>query len=155
MFEIRKSLHIPLPPRQVFDAARQVEKFPGVLPNLESVNILEDDGNGTCVTEWVATLKVGPMSKKVAWTERDMWNETDLTCLFELVKGDMKVYNGSWHFEEQDGGTLVHLHVDFELGIPMLGPMVNNIANQVMESNCDELLRGLSLIAASSSTGNG
>ncbi len=151
MFEIRKTKHIPLPPRAVYSAARQVEKFPAVLPNLEAVSILEDDGNGTLVTEWTATLKVGPMSKKVTWSERDIWNEADLSCRFELVKGDMKLYNGDWKFEEQDGGTLVHLNVDFELGIPMLGPMVNNIANQVMDQNCDELLQGLSEIAASES----
>lgn len=155
MYEIRKSLHIPLPPRQVYDAARQVKKFPEVLPNLETVNILEDDGKGTCITEWVATLKVGPMSKKVAWSERDIWDEENLSCLFELVKGDMKVYNGSWNFEAQDGGTLVHLHVDFELGIPMLGAMVNNIANQVMDSNCDELLQGLKVIAAAENNATG
>lgn len=151
MHEIRKSMQIPQPPRRVFDAARRVEKFPEVLPNLDSAAVIEDEGNGSVITEWTATLKVGPMSKKVTWTERDSWNENDLTCLFELVKGDMKVYNGSWNFEEKDGGTLVHLHVDFELGIPMLGPMVNNIANQVMEQNCDELLRGLNEIAAADS----
>ncbi|MCB1219771.1 MAG: SRPBCC family protein [Planctomycetales bacterium] len=148
MFEIRKTMHIPLPPQAVFNAARQVEKFPEVLPNLDSARVVSDEGNGRLITEWTATLKVGPMSKKVTWTERDSWNEADLSCRFELVKGDMKIYNGDWKFEAQDGGTLVHLNVDFELGIPMLGPMVNNIANQVMDQNCDELLQGLNAIAA-------
>ncbi|MEZ5338160.1 MAG: SRPBCC family protein [bacterium] len=148
MFEIRKTMHIPQPPARVYAAARQVEKFPEVLPNLDSARVLEDEGNGSLITEWTATLKVGPMSKKIVWTERDIWNEAELSCRFELVKGDMKVYNGSWAFVEQDGGTQVQLNVDFELGIPMLGPMVNSIANQVMEQNCDELLEGLKAIAA-------
>ena len=104
MFEIRKTMHIPLPPQAVFNAARQVEKFPEVLPNLDSARVVSDEGNGRLITEWTATLKVGPMSKKVTWTERDSWNEADLSCRFELVKGDMKIYNGDWKFEAQDGG---------------------------------------------------
>jgi hypothetical protein len=41
----------------------------------------------------------------------------------------------------------VLLNVDFELGIPVLGPMVNKIVDQLMQKNCDQLLEGLEKLA--------
>jgi ribosome-associated toxin RatA of RatAB toxin-antitoxin module len=138
---------IALPPRQVFDVARQVTRFPDVLPNLDKVTIIEDSGNGQVTTSWEASFSVGPLHKTVKWTEVDTWNTEDLTCIFELTEGDMKVYRGSWVFVADGDGTRVELEVDFELGISMLGPMIDKIVNQLMQQNCDDLLYALDRLA--------
>ena len=46
MGEIVSNRTIPYPARQVFNAARDVERFPDVLPNVDLVKVLEDDGQG-------------------------------------------------------------------------------------------------------------
>ena len=88
------------------------------------------------------------MSKRVAWTECDEWDEEQLTCTFELVDGDMKEYSGTWSFAPEGDGCRVDLRVSFELGIPMLGPMIDKIVNQLMQQNCDDLLAALEKLAA-------
>ncbi len=148
MGTINSKRHIPFSALHVFNSARQVERFPEVLPNVDEVAIREDDGAGHTITYWAASFKVGPLTKQVKWTERDVWDATALSCTFELVEGDMKVYNGVWTFTEADGGCLVELAVDFELGIPLLGPMINSIVDQLMQQNCDELLAALEKLSA-------
>ena len=148
MAEITSTRTIPRPPQRVFAAARLVTRFPDVLPNLERVTILEDDGQGNTLTRWDASFALGPMTKRVSWTERDTWDESALSCTFELVEGDMKVYNGVWTFAPEGDGCHADLSVNFVLGIPMLGPMIDKIVNQLMQQNCDDLLAALEQLAA-------
>jgi ribosome-associated toxin RatA of RatAB toxin-antitoxin module len=138
---------IPLPAAIVYAAAKQVERFPDVLPNLDSAEVLEDDGQGNTVTKWTGTFAVGPLTKSVTWTERDRWDDAALTCTFDLISGDMKEYNGAWSFKDVDGGCEAELNVNFTLGIPVLGPLVNAIVDKLMKQNCDELLLALESIA--------
>lgn len=138
---------IAMPPKQVFDIARQVARFPDVLPNLDKASIVEDQGNGVVMTSWEASFSVGPLHKTVRWKEIDTWDEENLTCFFELTEGDMKVYRGSWVFIPDGDRTRVELEVDFELGITMLGPMIDKIVNQLMQQNCDDLLYALDKLA--------
>jgi ribosome-associated toxin RatA of RatAB toxin-antitoxin module len=145
--EIISTRVIPLPAARVYAAARQVTRFPDVLPNLDKVEVLEDDGQGTAVTSWTGSFSLGPLTKTVAWTEKDVWNDADLTCRFDLVSGDMKTYSGTWSFADTAGGCHAELRVDFVLGIPVLGPMVNAIVDKLMQQNCDELLEALEKIA--------
>jgi ribosome-associated toxin RatA of RatAB toxin-antitoxin module len=149
MSEIISRRRIPLPPQKVYAAAKQVTRFPDVLPNLDSAEVLEDDGAGNTVTRWAGSFSVGPLSKTVSWTERDTWDDSALTCRFDLISGDMKTYNGTWRFAAApDGGCDAELRVDFVLGIPVLGPMVNAIVDKLMKQNCDELLEALEKIAS-------
>lgn len=150
MSEIVSRRAIALPAQQVYAAAQRVDQFPAVMPNLDSVEVLEDDGNGTVVTKWNGSFSVGPLKKDVSWTERDVWNAADLTCRFDLISGDMKTYNGTWRFTETPQGCEAELRMDFVLGIPVLGPMVNAIVDKLMQQNCDELLEALEKIARSS-----
>jgi len=146
--EIISKRTIPFPAPTVFGIARQVTRFPEVIPNLDQVTIDEDLGAGRVVSSWEAEFSVGPLKKQVKWTERDHWDEQALTCTFELVEGDMKEYSGSWTFTPNGDGCDVVLTVQFVLGINMLGPMIDKIVNQLMQQNCDELLEGLEKLAA-------
>jgi len=77
------------------------------------------------------------------------WNSAAGTRTFELIDGKMKQYSGVWRFAEQDGGCYVELRVQFELGIPLLGALVNRIVDQIMQRNCDDLLAALEKLAGS------
>ena len=145
IIESSKTIHADA--RAVFTAAQDVEKFPELMPDLNSVSVLEDDGAGNTVTKWDGTVSVGPLKRSISWTERDHWNAGEMQCTFELVEGDMKKYSGTWTFIQNGRGCDVELIVDFELGIPMLGPMVNNMVEKIMKDNCDALLDALDKIA--------
>jgi ribosome-associated toxin RatA of RatAB toxin-antitoxin module len=143
MTDIHVSKLIPRPIDEVFAVAQQVERFPDVLPDLDKVTVLENDGAGHTVTKWDGTVSLGPIVKKISWTERDVWDSAAKTCTFTLLEGDMKHFDGMWTFAEANGGTQVDMRVQFELGIPVLGPMVNRIVDDLMTRNCEDLLTAL------------
>jgi ribosome-associated toxin RatA of RatAB toxin-antitoxin module len=146
---ITSTRRIAAAPQSVYDAARDVKRFAEVLPEVDDITIVEDQGNGTVVTKWDATITVGPLTRSITWTEKDLWNDDDLSCTFKLLHGDMKTFDGTWTFRDDGGaGCIVDLRVDFELGIPVLGPMVNSIVNKLMQKNCDEMLAGLERMTA-------
>ena len=147
MTDIHVSKLISRPIDEVFAVAQQVERFPDVLPDLDKVTVLENDGAGHTVTKWDGTVTLGPITKKISWTERDVWDNGAKTCTFTLVEGDMKHFNGVWTFAEANGGTQVDMRVQFELGIPVLGPMVNRIVDDLMTRNCEDLLTALERLA--------
>jgi ribosome-associated toxin RatA of RatAB toxin-antitoxin module len=128
--------------------AQQVERFPEVLPDLDKVVVLEDDGGGKVKTSWTGTIRVGPLTRQISWIELDHWDDSELLCRFELVEGDMKTYDGTWVFAADGDGCEVTLTVNFELGVPMLGSLVNRMVDQLMQNNCDELLEALEKLAA-------
>jgi len=144
---IKSTKQIAAPAESVYQAAKNVEKFAELLPNLDRVTILEDDGTGHTTTRWEGTVSIGPLTRQLAWTERDYWDDAQRTCTFELVEGDMKKYEGTWTFAQMDNGCLVELNVEFELGIPLLGPMLGKIVDQLMQANCDQLLVALAELA--------
>lgn len=147
MSEIVSTRRIAGPPEAVYRAARQVERFPDVMPDLDSVEVLEDDGQGHTKTSWTGTIKVGPLTRQISWIELDHWDDEGLRCRFELVEGDMKTYDGTWVFVADGDGCHVTLTVNFELGVPMLGALVNRMVDQLMQNNCDELLAALEKLA--------
>jgi len=130
-----------------YNAAKRVESFPEVMDDLDKVTILQDDGHGNTVTRWDGTISVGPLTRKVGWTERDYWDDAHLSCSFQLVEGDMTKYDGDWTFTPNGETCLVRLRVEFELGIPLLGPLINRMVDQVMQANCDQLLQALEKLA--------
>lgn len=147
MTEIVSTRLIPRPAEVVFAAAQQVERFPDVMPDLDKVSVLEDDGAGHTVTKWEGTISVGPLTRQMSWTERDVWDSSALSCSFTLIEGDMKHYSGEWTFTPQGAGCQAELRVRFELGIPLLGAMINRIVDQIMQRNCDDLLAALEKLA--------
>jgi len=150
--DIVSKRRIARPIAAVYNAAKQAERFADVLPDVDKVTLLREEGNGTVVTKWDGTVSLGPLTRRISWTERDHWDDDAMTCTFVLIEGDMKRFDGSWTFTpatDENGAecTDVLLNVDFELGIPVLGPMVNRIVDQLMQKNCDQLLEGLEKLA--------
>jgi ribosome-associated toxin RatA of RatAB toxin-antitoxin module len=144
MADIVSKRRIEASAERVFTAAQDIKRFAQVLPEVDEITLVEDLGHGVVVTKWDATINVGPLTRNISWTERDTWDRDNLRCVFKLIEGDMKTFDGTWDFiPEGDNSCNVELHVDFELGIPVLGPMVNAIVNKLMQKNCDEMLAGL------------
>ncbi len=134
-------------PQRVFELAQQVERFPEVIASLKSVEVLSREGNRTR-TRWVGTAQMGPVTRDISWEEEDEWDAEALECRFHLTGGDLKRYDGVWKFLAEDGGTRCLLHLDYEMGIPLLSPLVNKMIHAKMQESCDELLRGLKKLAA-------
>lgn len=139
---IEKSIWISAPLERVYALAREVERFPEVMADLESVNVLErsEDGSRT-VTEWTGIVREFGM--KVKWTEEDLWDDASHTCRFRLVKGDLQRMEGEWRFTSENEGTRFNSRLEYEYNVPLLGTMLKNLIHKKLEENVQMILEGI------------
>src|SRR5438067_13041175 len=110
---VQNSIIIRAPVEAVFRVAMDVERFPEFMPDLKSLRVLErsDDGLRT-VVEWVGNIP--EFKTTVKWVEEDLWDPSDHSCRFTLVRGDFKSYGGWWRFTPESGGTRFDSEVEYE-----------------------------------------
>lgn len=146
--QVEKVINAPV--AKVYAIAKDIERLPEVVPDLTEVKIVERTGDHI-VSTWKGTVSIaGLITRPLYWKESDYWNDTEYICTFSLIEGDMKKYSGDWSFVPDTANadaTLVKLTVDFELGVPMLGPLVVKLIDKLMKENCEALLNGIAKLA--------
>lgn len=133
---------VDAPKQKVFELARKVEDYPDFMPDVEEVEVLKrDDETGVAHIRWVGKVEIQSISKKIRWVEESIWDSENLKSEFKLLEGDYKKYGGNWSFEEvEDGKTLVVLELDFDLGLPLVGALINKLLDKLMLTNCQGML---------------
>lgn len=137
------SIWINAPVERVYAIAKEVERFPEVMPDLESVKVLErsEDGLRT-VTEWTGLVREFN-NMRVKWTEEDIWDEEAHICHFRLLRGDLQKMEGEWRFVAEDGGTRFHSRIEYEYNVPLLGALVKNLIHKKLEQNVQMVQDGI------------
>lgn len=138
MASVEASTVIRAPLDQVYALAKDVERFPQFMPDLESVTVLERTPRGT-VTQWVGIVQ----GRKIRWIEEDDWDDLRRTCVFRQRSGDFSRYQGAWTFEALPEGVRTRLVVDYELDIPLAGPLLSSLVKVLMRKNCESMLAAL------------
>ncbi len=138
MARIEASTEIRAPLAQVYEVAKNVEAFPQFMPDLQSVKVLERRNTET-VTEWVGTVQ----GRKVRWVEIDHWDDGQHLCRFRQREGDFTKYEGTWSFTATGTSTRTLLAVEFELDLPLAGPLVSNLLKVLVRKNLEGMLAGL------------
>jgi len=134
-------------PENVFRRAQEIERYPDFAPELREVKVLSREGN-VVRSRWVGIAEVGPLRREVTWEEIDVWDEEKLECRFELMSGDMKSYAGVWKFERNaDGLTHCSLLIDYELGIPLLGQLLEKLIHEKVTEVAQAILTAVKELA--------
>lgn len=146
MPRIESEVTIAAPLHIVWTLAQDVEKLPDIMPDLDSVKILESerrsDATTRVVTEWSGRIK--KFNRKVEWIEEDIWNEEKHQCHFWQLRGDFTEYAGEWSFEA-DGldTTKAKLWVDYKFEVPLIGAIIQKVVQNLMQDNSDGMLRAI------------
>lgn len=140
MPHIENEVRVLAPLATVYALAKDVESFPTFMPDVESIHVAERSGDGLrLVTDWVGVAS--DFKLKVRWTEQDVWDDAAHTCRFSLVKGDYSQYGGLWTFTDEGGGTTKFASaLDYELDIPLIGPLLKKVVARLMQDNTQRLL---------------
>jgi len=138
--EVQAEMVIPAPLARVYELARDVERFPEFLPNVEQVTVREREG-ARIVTEWVGL--VPEFKRTIKWTEEDEWDDDAHTCRFRALEGDWDLYQGEWSFAEEGGETRARLRIEYEYNVPLIGPLIRKLLHKLVERNARETLEGL------------
>jgi ribosome-associated toxin RatA of RatAB toxin-antitoxin module len=145
MPRVESKATIKAPLSVVWSLAQDVEKLPEIMPDLVRVQILEQEQMSPVttrvVTEWMGRIK--QFNRNMSWTEEDVWNHEEHTCHFWQIRGDFTDYRGEYSFKETPDGTEVHLVVDYTFEIPLLGAIIKNVLQKLMQANADGMLKAM------------
>ena len=124
--------------RDVYELAKDMERFPAFMPDVESVVILERDG-ASIVSRWKTLVEEAP----IEWTERDDFDDVALRVDYKLIEGDLETFEGSWTFEPGEGGTRVTLGVEYDFGVPTLAELIGPTLHRKVRENSEMMLAAL------------
>lgn len=134
---VNTSVWINAPLEKVFAIARDNRSFPDFMEDVESLEIVSEEGN-TVVSDWVG--KVPAFGLKVRWTQQDIWDHDAHSCEFTQVKGDYDKMIGSWKFTEENGGTKFDSVLEYEYVVPGLGTLVGKVIYGLVVKNMEGVL---------------
>lgn len=147
---VRSTLTTTVSADQVWQAILASDQFPSYMTVVRNVTILASDGQ-TRRTSWEVLLR----GSVLQWVEQEQIDAPARRLEFNQVSGDMAYMVGWWQVSEVDGATTVELHVDFDIGIPLLADMLNPLAERALRENAKIMLNRLESRAGVLGAGSG
>jgi ribosome-associated toxin RatA of RatAB toxin-antitoxin module len=138
MAVVESTIEIAAPAREVYELAKQLERFHEFMPDVELVTVLERRPDGV-VSHWKTLVEEAP----IEWTEIDVFDDRALRVDYKLIEGDLDKFEGSWTFEEAAGATLVTLVVDYDFGVPTLAELIGPTLHRKVRENSEMMLAAL------------
>ncbi|HXW52391.1 MAG TPA: aromatase/cyclase, partial [Candidatus Acidoferrales bacterium] len=135
---VETTIEIKAPAKKIYELAKDMERYPDFMPDVETVKILERKGNET-VTRWKTLVEEAP----IEWTEIDVFDDEKTRIDYRLIEGDLDKFEGAWTFTENNGLTKVVLGVDYDFGVPTLAELIGPILQKKVEENSQMMLRAL------------
>ena len=135
---VETSIEIAAPRQVIYELAKDMERYPEFMPDVESVKVVSRNGN-TTVTRWKTLVEEAP----IEWTEEDIFDDINTRIDYRLIEGDLDKFEGAWTFDERDGRTFVKLGVDYDFGVPSLSELIGPILQKKVEENSMMMLKAL------------
>ncbi len=129
---------IAAPARRVYELAKDQERFPQFMPDVEKVTILERNPDSV-ISRWKTLVEEAP----IEWTEEDRFDDAALRIDYQLLEGDLDKFEGAWTFEHRDGVTHVVLGVDYDFGVPTLAELIGPTLQKKVRENSEMMLAAL------------
>lgn len=135
---VETSIEIAAPARKVYELAKEQERFPEFMPDVESVTVLERHPD-YILTKWKTLVEEAP----IEWVEEDRFNDGHERIDYKLLEGDLDKFEGAWTFKETDGLTKVVLSVDYDFGVPVLAELIGPTLQRKVQENSEMMLAAL------------
>ncbi len=139
---VETTIAVAAPARIVYELAKDQERFPQFMPDVETVKVLERHADHW-ITRWKTLVEEAP----IEWTEEDRFDDGALRIDYKLIEGDLDKFEGAWTFEERDGMTHVVLGVDYDFGVPTLAELIGPTLQKKVQENSEMMLAALKMEA--------
>ncbi len=138
MPSLEASIVIEAPARAVYELAKDQERFPEFMPDVESVTIVERFPNRV-ISRWKTLVEEAP----IEWTEEDIFDDAALRVDYRLLEGDLETFQGTWTFVDAPGCTNVNLVVEYDFGVPTLAELIGPTLHKKVKENAEMMLAAL------------
>jgi coenzyme Q-binding protein COQ10 len=135
---VESRIAIDAPARRVYELAKDQERFPQFMPDVETVTILERKP-ASVVSRWKTLVEEAP----IEWTEEDRFDDAALRIDYQLIEGDLDKFEGAWTFQHLDGLTHVVLGVEYDFGVPTLAELIGPTLEKKVRENSEMMLAAL------------
>jgi len=132
------TIAINAPARLVYELAKEQERFPEFMPDVETVTVVERRPD-RIFTRWKTLVEEAP----IEWTEEDRFDDDALRIEYKLVEGDLDTFEGAWSFDYRDGATHVVLGIEYDFGVPTLAELIGPTLQKKVRENGEMMLAGL------------
>ena len=110
-------------PERVFELARDVTRWPELLPHYRRVAVHRRSA-GRTLAQMVAVRPFGPIALPVTW-RAEQWAEPDdardRRLRFRHVRGVTRGMDVTWHIVPDGPGTRVTIEHEFRRALPLVG----------------------------------
>ena len=141
---VATSIVIDAPAALIYQLAKDQERFPQFMPDVESVTVVERYADRV-LTRWKTLIEDAP----IEWLEEDRFDDAALRIDYKLLEGDLDTFEGVWTFEPAAGGTLVALGVTYDFGVPTLAELIGPTLEKKVRENAEMMLAALKAEAES------
>ncbi len=138
MAYVETEIDVIAPARVIYELAKEQERFPEFMPDVESVTVLERRADGV-ISRWKTLVEEAP----IEWTEEDRFDDEGLRIDYRLLEGDLDTFEGSWTFTERAGVTHVVLGVEYDFGVPTLAELIGPTLEKKVRENSEMMLAAL------------
>ncbi|HVA36762.1 MAG TPA: aromatase/cyclase [Candidatus Dormibacteraeota bacterium] len=136
---VESSITVKAPPRRIYEIAKEQERFPEFMPDVESISVVERHP-GRVLTKWKTLVEGAP----IEWIEEDVFHDDVCRIDYKLLEGDLDKFEGTWTFSDDgNGGTLVTLGVDYDFGVPTLAELIGPTLRKKVEENSTMMLEAI------------
>jgi ribosome-associated toxin RatA of RatAB toxin-antitoxin module len=136
---VETTIDVAAPAATVYELAKEQERFPEFMPDVESVVVLERHPD-KAITRWKTLVEDAP----IEWTEEDRFDDAALRIEYALIDGDLDTFEGTWTFaQDGDGRTRVVLGVEYDFGVPTLAELIGPTLEKKVRENSEMMLAAL------------
>jgi uncharacterized membrane protein len=124
------AIHIEAPAALVFELARDVERWPRLLPHYRDVRVLERHPDGSLTARMLAIRPVVRQlgyGMPVAWRARVRVDARDLGLSFRHLGGATNGMDVTWRLEPNDDGCRVTIEHVFQPRLPGWAGIVDTV----------------------------
>ncbi|OKI02555.1 hypothetical protein A6A06_16195 [Streptomyces sp. CB02923] len=135
-------------PAEVWATLLDNEAYPSYMTEVQDISVVEWEGDRR-VSTWSVLLK----GSELEWEEEEFIDHARRRIDFRQTDGDLARFTGYWQVTAGEQGTTTELHVDFDIGIPMMSELLNPVAARALEDNARAMLEQLGHRSRSADTG--
>jgi coenzyme Q-binding protein COQ10 len=144
---VATSIVVDAPAALIYELAKDQERFPQFMPDVESVTVVERHDDRV-LTRWKTLIEDAP----IEWLEEDRFDDAALRIDYKLLEGDLDTFEGAWTFAPDPAGTLVTLDVTYDFGVPTLAELIGPTLEKKVRENAEMMLAALKVEAEASSS---